>query len=280
MGAAAEDLVRFVREPVQVNLYVTWGTSQGFATHWDDHDVFVVQVMGSKHWRVHGPGRPFPMKRDVTHDHTCPDTIVWDRVIDAGQVLHVPRGWWHGVRGAGDVSVHLTFGFARRTGIDWAEWIVEQLRHRELFRQELPRFAPAEATQAHEEALRAGLREVLASSSLDGYFAHRDELAPRRHRFCLPLAVDFRMPDEFTPVEFTPLFPHISEDGDRVILSTARKRFVFAQILTPLLNALAQHRALPCADLRQVSGLDDKTFQLALELLIEQQLVTTPIASQ
>lgn len=276
MGAAAEDLVRFVREPVQVNLYVTWGTSQGFATHWDDHDVFVVQVMGSKHWRVHA----FPMKRDVTHDHTCPDTIVWDRVIDAGQVLHVPRGWWHGVRGAGDVSVHLTFGFARRTGIDWAEWIVEQLRHRELFRQELPRFAPAEATQAHEEALRAGLREVLASSSLDGYFAHRDELAPRRHRFCLPLAVDFRMPDEFTPVEFTPLFPHISEDGDRVILSTARKRFVFAQILTPLLNALAQHRALPCADLRQVSGLDDKTFQLALELLIEQQLVTTPIASQ
>ena len=54
--AAADDLMRLVHERVQVNLYLIWGDSHGFNTHWDDHDTFIVQVAGTKHWQVHGQG--------------------------------------------------------------------------------------------------------------------------------------------------------------------------------------------------------------------------------
>lgn len=275
VGAAAEDLMRFVRESVQANLYVTWGTSQGFDTHWDDHDTFIVQVMGSKQWTVHGPGRPFPMKRDVSHEHTYPDTVVWEGVLGAGQVLHVPRGWWHTVRGAGEMSVHLTFGFTRRTGLDWAEWVVEQLRHHELFRKDLPRFASPSEQQAHQDVLRAYLDKTLEDSPLATYFTHRDKLFPRRYCLSFPFPVTFTLPEDSTAIEFTPILePEISEQERKVALSTAGKTFTFASVLTPLLRALDSKRRLSCGDLRQLSGLDDATFALALEILFEQHLVT------
>lgn len=36
----------------QVNVYVTPPGAQGLSTHFDTHDVFVVQIAGSKRWRV------------------------------------------------------------------------------------------------------------------------------------------------------------------------------------------------------------------------------------
>jgi cupin superfamily protein len=118
--AAADDLICLVREPVQANLYLLWGETHGFDAHWDDHDTVIVQVMGTKSWTVHGPGRTHPMRLDANPDHTCPDATVWEGVLEAGHALHVPRGWWHTVCGTGEVSLHLTFGFTRTTGIDWA----------------------------------------------------------------------------------------------------------------------------------------------------------------
>lgn len=286
VAAATEDLVRLVREPAQANLYVTWGMSQGFNTHWDDHDTFIVQVQGTKSWTVHGAGRPFPMRRDVTHDHTCPDAVVWEGVLTEGQVLHVPRGWWHTVRGAGDVSIHITFGFGRRTGIDWVGWVVDQLRHHELFRQDLPRFAPVAEWQAHERALLQCLDREFKRNTLDAYFRHRDELVPRRYEFDLPLAVTFSMPDDSDLVEFTPVFsPSIDRGNGQLTLATGRKSYAFAPCMDALLAALAADRQIPCGELRKRSALDAATFSAALEILVEQHLVTirpprVPMASQ
>ena len=41
--------------PVQVNAYVTPPQSQGFSAHYDTHDVFVLQVAGSKRWQIWQP---------------------------------------------------------------------------------------------------------------------------------------------------------------------------------------------------------------------------------
>lgn len=42
--AIADSLERVFRMRVQVNAYAGWRTSHGFDLHWDDHDVFVLQV--------------------------------------------------------------------------------------------------------------------------------------------------------------------------------------------------------------------------------------------
>ncbi|MEP7020508.1 MAG: cupin domain-containing protein, partial [Pseudonocardiales bacterium] len=41
--------------PVQINAYVTPPQNQGFAPHYDVHDVFVLQVAGCKRWTMHSP---------------------------------------------------------------------------------------------------------------------------------------------------------------------------------------------------------------------------------
>ena len=38
---------------VQTNLYLTPPNAQGFRTHYDNHDVFVVQIEGEKLWRLY-----------------------------------------------------------------------------------------------------------------------------------------------------------------------------------------------------------------------------------
>ena len=37
------------------NLYITAVGHRGLVLHWDDHDVFILQLTGSKHWRVWEP---------------------------------------------------------------------------------------------------------------------------------------------------------------------------------------------------------------------------------
>ena len=43
----------------QTNLYLTPPHGKGFTPHWDNHDVFILQVLGSKHWNVEKERRAF-----------------------------------------------------------------------------------------------------------------------------------------------------------------------------------------------------------------------------
>lgn len=272
--AAAEDLTRFVRAPVQANLYVTWGTSRGFDAHWDDHDTFIVQIRGTKSWTVYGPARAFPIRDDVAPNDTCPEQVCWQGVLHAGQVLHVPRGWWHQVQGAGDISVHVTFGFGQRTGVDWLRWLVDQAAHHELFRQDLPRFAQPATRHAHQQTLAERLAELAADHPLEDYLTHFDTRTPRRRRLCLPGAVDPDSLDlaEETMLRFTPVMPRLVSENGIVQLATDRKRFTFAPAMEPMLRTLADHEHISCGDLRRASGLDTATFRSAVTLLVEQHL--------
>ncbi|MCU1685212.1 MAG: myc induced nuclear antigen [Amycolatopsis sp.] len=102
------------RELVQVNTYLTTGDAAGFNLHWDDHDVIVVQLGGEKTWEVRGASRTAPMYRDVERNNEPPSDIVWSGTMKTGDVMHIPRGYWHQAtraeRGAG-FSLHATFGF-------------------------------------------------------------------------------------------------------------------------------------------------------------------------
>ena len=58
-----------VGHPVQVNAYLTPAGNSGLATHYDTHDVFVLQVAGRKRWLVHPPVLPHPLPRQPWGGH-------------------------------------------------------------------------------------------------------------------------------------------------------------------------------------------------------------------
>lgn len=273
---AADDLMRLVRERAQANLYLIWGDSHGFDTHWDDHDTFIIQVAGTKSWQVHGQGsRRHPMRVDADHSHGPPDDVVWEGVLRPGHVLHIPRGWWHTVKGTGDVSMHLTFGFTRATGIDWVRSLLDQLHEAEFLRRDLPRFASSEERANHHEELVRQLVGLAERHDVDALLAERDSRFPRRQSFSLPWAVDDSEPTADTRVEFVPLLtPPMECDDESVSLTVSGKRFRFPAVAEPILAMIANERTTTVGKLAELSGTDIATVSRVVQALVRNHLVT------
>lgn len=271
---AADDLVRMVREAAQANLYLVWGEEGGFGTHWDDHDTFIVQVAGAKHWIVHGPAtHSHPMAEEADRSHTCPDSVVWQGALRPGQVLHVPRGWWHTVHGVGGWSVHLTFGYTRATGMSWLQWLLDQAIKDPAFRQDLPRFADRDERADHHRKLVDRLTKLAAAHDIDTFLADRDARVPRRQRISLPWAVQGGQVPPTATIEFAPLLASITRNGDTVTLTAAGRTFRFSTVAEPVLERLVARRRMGFVELRQASNLPGDEFGAVLSVLAREHLV-------
>ena len=116
VGRLAAGLSADLGHPVQVNAYITPPQSQGFASHYDTHDVFVLQVAGRKQWRVHDPVLEAPLPDepwDLVADQVAAraqERPVIEEVLEPGDCLYLPRGFLHSASALGGTSIHLTFG--------------------------------------------------------------------------------------------------------------------------------------------------------------------------
>ncbi|KAL7485245.1 hypothetical protein ACHAW6_014443 [Cyclotella cf. meneghiniana] len=83
------------------NSYLTPLHSQGFAPHYDDVDVFILQLEGFKRWRVYPPvNKRETLPRASSRDYTEKEVEEMgeeriDVVLGPGDVLYLPRGWIH-----------------------------------------------------------------------------------------------------------------------------------------------------------------------------------------
>ncbi|HEV7892507.1 MAG TPA: cupin domain-containing protein, partial [Pyrinomonadaceae bacterium] len=142
------------REHVQVNMYAGWQTSRGFDLHWDDHDVFILQVAGRKRWSVYGETRRAPLVSDVEKAARPTCEPVWTATLEDGDLLYIPRGWWHVAEPLAEPTLHLTVGVHNRTGLDLLRWLSERMRASEAFRRDLPRASSQQERAAHLKRLR------------------------------------------------------------------------------------------------------------------------------
>ena len=102
--------------PVQVNAYVTPPQNQGFADHYDVHDVFVLQVAGEKRWRIREPvleaplrDQPWEQHRAAVEQAATAEPLI-EETLSPGDCLYLPRGYLHSATALGGTSIHLTVG--------------------------------------------------------------------------------------------------------------------------------------------------------------------------
>lgn len=126
--------------PLQANVYLTPPGAKGAKHHYDTHDVFVVQVHGSKHWSIYGTPLELPLRSqdfDAVAHPRGDSTMEFD--LEAGDVAYVPRGVVHEARSSDDVSLHVTLGILSNT---WADLLLEFVAQAVLtdpaFRKTLP----------------------------------------------------------------------------------------------------------------------------------------------
>lgn len=163
--ALGEDL----GHPVQVNSYTTPASNQGFDDHYDVHDVFVIQVAGTKRWRVRPPVRRWPHRDEPWTSHrvavqqAATQAPLIETSLRPGDCLYLPRGFIHSATAEG-TSTHLTIGVHTWTGAHTVDAILDDLRARLRDDESLRAPLPLGAT-SHDHALSEGLVERLATEA-------------------------------------------------------------------------------------------------------------------
>jgi ribosomal protein L16 Arg81 hydroxylase len=109
--------------PVHANAYLTPGDSPGFTPHYDTHEVLVLQIAGSKRWRVFPPQRPLPHRSQTfTPVGYVLPTPLLELELNPGDLLYLPRGYVHAAHTSRGHSAHITIGITVYT---WVELIGE-----------------------------------------------------------------------------------------------------------------------------------------------------------
>lgn len=169
----AQEIEQSLATYVNVNLYASWRSTRGFATHWDDHDVYVIQAVGEKEWHLFGETRNLPTTLDNRPNVDRPDEPVWSGKLTSGDVLFIPRGWWHDARvdqaDDGKGSIHLTLNTRPITGAWVLRWLENRMLDHEVFRQNTPLAADEASRQDYFERLVALIREKLVDDLGDRF---------------------------------------------------------------------------------------------------------------
>jgi ribosomal protein L16 Arg81 hydroxylase len=132
--ALIERLIDSFRCRVTSNLFLTPPGARAFPLHYDTHEVLVLQLDGAKHWRVYSPVIEAPLKQttgDREVDHAIAGEPLLDVVVEAGDILYVPRGFLHEAWTESDRhSLHITAGIHATSIRDLlVELIDERVQH-------------------------------------------------------------------------------------------------------------------------------------------------------
>jgi ribosomal protein L16 Arg81 hydroxylase len=169
-----------------INMYLTAKSGGAFEAHFDPQDVIIVQVLGKKHWQIFGdPVPPSASTFSSKPGATRPSTITWERVMEPGNVLFIPRGQWHQAKVDGDISLHLTITIEGTLGAHYIRWIGEKLATDDVFAQDIPRLEGPDGLAAYEARLWSRIAEVLRDLDLERFLAKIDAERARMSRFDL-----------------------------------------------------------------------------------------------
>jgi ribosomal protein L16 Arg81 hydroxylase len=116
---------QYLGERAVANGYVAFGGEGTFGQHWDTHDVFAIQLIGKKRWRLYEPTFELPLPHQTSKERKqeCPSSPVFDEVLDEGDVLYFPRGWWHeALPIEGEETFHIAVGVRVTNVSDYIIW--------------------------------------------------------------------------------------------------------------------------------------------------------------
>merc|ERR1712096_394421 len=155
---------------VGANVYLTPPGTQGFAPHWDDVEVFMLQLEGKKHWKIYSPRNkeetlPRFSSANLEQDEVGAPIIEVD--LEPGDMIYMPRGTIHqGNCLSEEHSLHITISTYQMNS--WTDLLEKLL--------------PAALTAASQEDLqfRQGLpRDFLLNMGV----AQEDKTSSAREKF-------------------------------------------------------------------------------------------------
>jgi ribosomal protein L16 Arg81 hydroxylase len=138
--------------PFNTNVYWSPPGGRCFPIHYDAKDVFVLQLSGSKRWRVYRPHVELPLRHQHCYDALPEEGLLADYTLRAGDLLYCPRGFSHFVAAEDEASLHISLTSFPYLWADLLNRALVQLVERDAaFRASLPAGFVTEDADALQE---------------------------------------------------------------------------------------------------------------------------------
>ena len=188
VGALSLDFQEVLGAGNYVGLYAVWPSPHGLEIHWDAEDLFVLQLSGRKRWQVYRPTRDYPLQDDLEAPPMPTGAPFWEGVLEDGEAMYIPRGWWHQAYPSEVPSLHLTIGTVPPHGMDLLQWTMRRLRRHAEIRKDIPLLDDAAGQKAMLKKLRALVSEALTDTLIADFRREWEADFRARPHVALPLA--------------------------------------------------------------------------------------------
>ena len=196
LTAFSQALEQALGGKIQGNLYLSSRRRQGFAAHFDTHDVYAVHVEGTKTWHVYEGRKIDPIAHAMfktlprEHHEQAKGQKLMDVHMAPGDLLYLPRGQYHDALADEGGAVHIAFGVTYPIGMDVMSLLYERVVAEPEFRANLPRPGRPDAERrltTRLETLAARIAAVLAEPELIKQInAQQKSFHYPRHGYGLP----------------------------------------------------------------------------------------------
>ncbi len=247
LRALGRQLARDFGGRVGANVYCSFGGVQAFDTHFDLHHVFAVQVEGEKTWRLYENRAEAPVSFPVDDAESrrwfaeTRGRLMTEVRMRPGDVLYLPRGWYHDALATEGASLHVTFSVTPLYGRILFRLLESAALQDPAFRAWFPPGSDGgERLGRHLADLGRRLAELTAHPAfLDEVLMAQERLVPRGQAYALPVRAPLTL---YRP---TGLRPPAVDGPARVAMEWAMGQPQFA-----LEDAVAQFDFIPEAALR------------------------------
>jgi len=129
----------------QANVYISWQSHKAFPAHFDTHEVWAVQVEGEKIWNLWEGRADWPIAHPAfrhlgqPHHEQAKGRLREKVLLRPGDLLYLPRGWYHDALAEAPASVHIAFGLHAPLGMDLLTILLDRALGDVEFRKPLPR---------------------------------------------------------------------------------------------------------------------------------------------
>ena len=178
----------------QSNLYCSWHQRQAFVSHFDTHDVYAMHFEGTKEWRIYNKPEEFPIRhprfsRSDEQFLAERGEIDMEITMRPGDLLYIPRGFYHDALASSEGCVHIAFGMTGVIGMDFLNAMLDAGAADPLFRRNFPRRQEGrEAVRAHIKALAERVGEIADHEDfLDAFMNYLDQFQYSRGGYNLPI---------------------------------------------------------------------------------------------
>ncbi len=173
------DLENEMKIKLQTNIYITPYNAQGFETHYDRHDVFVLQTTGSKIWRLYNTpvelaSQKFPYSK--YKDKFDLEKPKFEVELKPGDLLYIPRGMVHNASTTNTASIHITLGLYPNYWFELVQELANLAEEKAEFRRAVPNALISENHQQEfKQEFHKLVQELMNNFNVDELLSRKFE---------------------------------------------------------------------------------------------------------